>query len=64
MLDQKYGDISARLSQLLEASQRESFETRKELTRAVDTLVEVVNQLIVTRRAGKPSMTRKQPERC
>jgi len=46
VLDQKYGEISARLSQALEAFQRESLETRKELTRAVDTLSGLVRQFI------------------
>lgn len=46
ILEEKYGEISAKLTQVLETLQRESMETRKELTRAVDTLSELVRQFI------------------
>ncbi|MCP8307786.1 MAG: acylphosphatase [archaeon] len=46
ILEESYGEISAKLTQILETLQRESMETRKELTRAVDTLSELVRQFI------------------
>lgn len=45
MLDE-YGEVSARLAQLLETFQKESLETRKELKRAVDNLAELVRQFV------------------
>jgi len=46
ILDEKYGEISSKLTQILETLQKESIETRKELTRAIDTLSELVKKLI------------------
>jgi len=43
-LDEKYGAISQKLTNILETLQRESVETRKELTRAVDNLARLVEQ--------------------
>jgi len=43
-LDEKYGVISEKLTNILETLQRESVETRKELTRAVDNLARLVEQ--------------------
>ncbi|MFQ6076985.1 MAG: hypothetical protein ACE5Z5_12805 [Candidatus Bathyarchaeia archaeon] len=45
-LEERYGEISARLTRVLETLQRESMETRKELTRAVDALSELVGQFV------------------
>jgi acylphosphatase len=45
-LGEKYGEISEKLTQVLETLQKESLETRKELTRAVDTLSELVRQFL------------------
>jgi acylphosphatase len=45
-LGEKYGEISQKLTQVLETLQRESAETRKELTRAVDALTELVKKFI------------------
>jgi acylphosphatase len=45
-LAQKYGEISEKLTEVLETLQRESADTRKELTRAVDSLTELVKRFI------------------
>ncbi len=45
-LDTKYGEISSKLSQILEALEKESTETRKELTRAVDNLSRLVEEYV------------------
>lgn len=45
VLMDKYGEISEKLTQILETLQRESTETRRELTRAIDTLSELVKKL-------------------
>ncbi|MGQ9514353.1 MAG: hypothetical protein ACUVTL_04810 [Thermoproteota archaeon] len=42
----RYGKISEKLTQVLETSQRESSETRKELTRAIDALSELVRKFV------------------
>jgi len=60
-LDQKYGEISAKLSLLLETFQKESLETRKELTRAVDTLSDLVKQFVESRQ-GKAQPAGKGPQ--
>ncbi len=44
VLDGKYGEISAKLTGILEALERESVESRKELTRAVDNLSKLVER--------------------
>jgi acylphosphatase len=44
VLDRKYGEISAKLTSILEALERESVESRKELTRAVDNLSKLVER--------------------
>jgi acylphosphatase len=49
-LEQKYGEISEKLSTILETLQKESAETRREMTRAVDNLSQLVDQYI--RREG------------
>ena len=54
LLMDKYGEISEKLTQILETLQRESLETRRELTRAIDTLSELVGKL-VAERAGSTS---------
>ena len=46
ILAQKYGEISEKLTQVLETLQKESAETRRELTRAVDALTELIKQFI------------------
>jgi len=46
MLGERYGEISEKLTQVLKTLQKESLETRKELTRAVDTLSELVRQFL------------------
>lgn len=46
MLMDKYGEISEKLTQILETLQRESTETRRELTRAIDALSDLVKKLI------------------
>lgn len=46
ILGEKYGEISEKLTQVLETLQKESLETRKELTRAVDTLSGLVEQFL------------------
>lgn len=45
-LEERYGEISAKLTQVLETLQIESMETRKELTRAVDTLSNLVRKFL------------------
>ena len=45
-LGEKYGEISEKLTQVLETLRKESYETRRELTRAVDALTELVKQFI------------------
>jgi len=56
VLDQKYGEISLKLSQLLETSQREALETRIELKRSVDRLSDLVDQFIRSQqRSAKPA---------
>lgn len=45
-LGDKYGEISAKLTQVLETLERESTETRREMTRAVDRLSSLVDQYI------------------
>lgn len=50
VLGERYGEISAKLTQVLETLQKESIETRKELTRAVDTLSELVKQFLGKRK--------------
>jgi len=52
MLAERYGEISEKLTQVLETLQRESAETRRELTRAVDALTELIKQFIASRRSG------------
>jgi len=44
ILMEKYGEISEKLTQVLETLQRESLETRRELTRAIDTLSDLVKK--------------------
>lgn len=44
VLDTKYGEISAKLTSILEALEKESVESRKELTRAVDNLSKLVER--------------------
>ena len=51
---EKYGEISDKLTQVLETLQRESMETRKELTRAIDTLSELVRKFMAGA-AGPPA---------
>lgn len=51
-LGERYGEISAKLTQVLETLRRESAETRKELTRAVDALTELIKQFIAQRRSA------------
>jgi acylphosphatase len=46
ILEERYGEISSKLTQILETLQKESIETRKELTRAIDTLSELVRRFI------------------
>jgi acylphosphatase len=46
VLMDKYGEISDKLTQVLETLQRESMETRKELTRAIDTLSDLVRKFM------------------
>jgi len=46
LLMEKYSEISEKLAQLLETLQRESVETRRELTRAIDTLSDLVKRLV------------------
>jgi acylphosphatase len=46
VLDRKYGEISAKLTGILEALEKESVESRKELTRAVDNLSKLVERHI------------------
>ncbi len=53
VLMEKYGEISDKLTQVLETLQRESMETRKELTRAIDTLSELVRKFMAG--AASPS---------
>ncbi len=48
ILGEKYGEISEKLTQVLETLQKESLETRKELTRAVNRLSELV-ELFLTK---------------
>ena len=60
VLDQKYGEISLRLSQLLESFQKEALETRMDLKRSVDRLSDLVDQFI-TRQQRKTKPTGKQP---
>lgn len=50
VLMDKYGEISEKLTQILETLQRESTETRRELTRAIDTLSELVKKLMAERK--------------
>ena len=50
-LAEKYGDIHEKLTQVLETLQRESAEARRELTRAVDTLTELVKRFIGQQRS-------------
>lgn len=45
-LEGGYGEISAKLAQVLETLQKESLETRRELTRAVDTLSDLVRKFL------------------
>lgn len=45
-LEGRYGEISAKLTQVLETLQKESLETRRELTRAVDTLSDLVRKFL------------------
>jgi acylphosphatase len=45
-LDTKYGEISEKLIHILETLAKESTETRRELTRAVDSLVAVVDKTL------------------
>jgi acylphosphatase len=45
-LGNRYGEISEKLSTILDTLQRESAETRKEMTRAVDNLARLVDQYI------------------
>ena len=54
VLMDKYGEISDKLTQVLETLQRESMETRKELTRAIDTLSELVRKFMAGA-AGPPA---------
>ncbi len=46
VLDKKYGEISAKLTGILEALEKESVESRKELTRAVDNLSKLVERYV------------------
>ncbi len=50
VLEDKYGEISAKLTQVLETLQKESMDTRKEMTRAIDTLSELVRQFVERQR--------------
>lgn len=59
----KYGEISEKLTQILETLQRESLETRRELTRAIDTLSELVGKL-VAERAGSTSQRPAREEKA
>jgi len=52
MLAERYGEISEKLTQVLETLQRESAETRRELTRAVDALTELIKQFLTQRRSA------------
>jgi acylphosphatase len=45
-LAEKYGEISEKLTLILETLRRESDETRRELTRAVDSLTELIKHFI------------------
>ncbi len=45
-LDHKYGEISQKLTSVLETLEKESVETRKELTRAVDNLAKLVEKRV------------------
>jgi acylphosphatase/archaellum component FlaC len=52
-LAERYGEISAKLTQVLETLNRESAETRKELTRAVNALTELIGQVLTQRRSAQ-----------
>ncbi|MHB8565863.1 MAG: acylphosphatase [Nitrososphaerales archaeon] len=45
-MDGKYGEISQKLTTILETLERESLDTKRELTRAVDSLVAAVEKSI------------------
>jgi len=53
MLAERYGEISEKLTQVLETLQRESAETRRELTRAVDALTELIKKFIAQRQSAQ-----------
>ncbi|MBO3755310.1 MAG: acylphosphatase [Candidatus Brockarchaeota archaeon] len=63
LLMDKYGEISEKLTRILETLQRESLETRRELTRAIDTLSELVGKL-VAERAGSTSQRPAREEKA
>ena len=52
-LEDRYGEISVKLTEVLETLRRESMETRKELIRAVDALTKLIRQFVGKR--NKPS---------
>ncbi len=54
LLMEKYGEISQRLTEVLETLRRESMETRKELIRAVDTLSDLVRRFMEGRKEQTP----------
>lgn len=54
-LGERYGEISAKLTQVLETLQKESAETRREMTRAIDNLSRLVDQYIQQQRGPQPS---------
>lgn len=45
-LEAKYGEISDKLTKILQTLQKESMETRRELTRAIDTLTQLIQKFI------------------
>ncbi|MDG6908602.1 MAG: acylphosphatase [Nitrososphaerota archaeon] len=49
LLDTKYGEISEKLTHILETLEKESTETRRELTRAVDSLVAAVGKSLTNK---------------
>ncbi len=52
-LDQKYGEISSKPTEILEALEKESTETRKELTRAVDNLSRLIDRYVQQREGSE-----------
>jgi acylphosphatase len=54
LLSDKYGEISAKLTTVLETLQKESAETRAELKRSVDNLARLVDEYIARGRQQPP----------